>query len=130
HLYHSIALFYYYIFRNSLTNETINSRKSGFAKAKPLFYDIELETGFNSFSEPATTTAADASPTIFVAVLIISNTRSIPAISAIPSSGILTEVKTIASMTIPAPGTPAVPIEASTVVNTTVNNCKNVNSKS
>ena len=83
-------------------------------------YSAGLRDAFSTFSVPATTTAADASPTILTLVRIISKIRSIPAIKAIPSSGILTDVKTIANIIIPAPGTPAVPIEAKIVVKTTV----------
>lgn len=61
-----------------------------------------------------------ASPVIFTTVRPISKILSTPATRAIPSTGRPTEVRTMASMTIPAPGTPAVPMEASVAVRTTV----------
>ena len=67
-----------------------------------------------------TTIVQAASPVMFTVVRPISKIRSTPATSAIPSTGSPTEVRTIASMTIPAPGTPAVPMEASVAVSTIV----------
>ena len=55
---------------------------------------------------------------MFTVVLPISKILSIPATKAIPSTGKPTLCKTIASMIIPAPGTPAVPIEAKVAVST------------
>ena len=63
------------------------------------------------------------SPSTLIEVLIISKILSIPATNAIPSTGIPTPCSTIASMIIPAPGTPAVPTDASTVVKTMVSCC-------
>ena len=60
--------------------------------------------------------AAEASPVMFSTVLPISNILSTPATRAIPSTGRPTDCKTMASMIIPDPGTPAVPIDASVEV--------------
>ncbi|CSB54778.1 Uncharacterised protein [Vibrio cholerae] len=57
---------------------------------------------------------------IFTAVRIISSRRSTPMISAIPSSGRPTWLSTMASITKPTPGTPAVPTEASVAVRITI----------
>ena len=54
-------------------------------------------------------------------VLSISKIRSTANINAIPSGSIPTELKTITSITIPAPGTAAAPIEARVAVKTIVN---------
>ena len=62
-----------------------------------------------------------ASPVILTVVRPISKIRSTPATNAIPSTGSPTDVNTIASMTIPAPGTPAVPMDAKVAVKMTVN---------
>ena len=64
--------------------------------------------------------AADASPVMFSTVLPISNILSTPATKAIPSTGRPTDCKTMASIIIPDPGTPAVPIDASVEVITIV----------
>ena len=64
--------------------------------------------------------AQAASPVMFTVVLPISKILSIPATIAIPSIGRPTEDRTIASITIPAPGTPAVPMEARVAVKTMV----------
>lgn len=53
-----------------------------------------------------------ASPITFMAVLPISNRRSIPATKATPSTGSPTLCSATASIIMPAPGTPAVPTEA------------------
>ena len=53
-------------------------------------------------------------------VRIISSTRSMPAIRANASSGMLIWVKTRLTMIRPAPGTPAVPIEARSPMSMTV----------
>ena len=64
--------------------------------------------------------AQAASPVILTVVRPMSKIRSTPATRAMPSTGRPTEVRTMASMTIPAPGTPAVPMEASVAVRTMV----------
>ena len=68
-------------------------------------------------------TAQVKSPNTFKEVLIISNILSIPATSAIPSTGNPTPCYTIASIIIPEPGTPAVPTEAKVAVRTMVICC-------
>ena len=70
----------------------------------------------NSPSVAATTTEQAASPVILIIVLIISSILSTPAIITIPSIGRPTACNTIPSIIIPAPGTPAVPIEANVAV--------------
>ena len=70
------------------------------------------------FSRLDTTIQQLASPVILTTVRPISKILSTPATRAIPSTGRPTEVRTMASMTIPAPGTPAVPMEASVAVRT------------
>ena len=70
----------------------------------------------NCPSESATMTATDASPVTFTTVRIMSRILSTPRIKAIPALGTLTASKMITSMMIPAPGTAAVPMEASTAV--------------
>lgn len=60
--------------------------------------------------------AAVASSTIFTAVLGIPIILSTPAMRAIPSMGIPTDPNTMDNMMSPAPGTPAVPMEASNAV--------------
>ena len=57
---------------------------------------------------------------ILTVVRPMSKIRSTPATRAMPSTGRPTEVRTMASMTIPAPGTPAVPMEARVAVRTMV----------
>ena len=56
--------------------------------------------------------ATVASPVMLTAVRGISSIRSIPAIKAEPSRGRPRVVRIMVSMMKPAPGTPAVPIEA------------------
>jgi hypothetical protein len=80
------------------------------------------------FSRFETTITHEASPVILTVVLPISNILSTPATSAMPSTGKPTDFSTIASMTIPAPGTPAVPMEARVAVATIVSICPNVRS--
>ncbi|MPN43155.1 hypothetical protein SDC9_190714 [bioreactor metagenome] len=58
---------------------------------------------------------------MLIIVLIMSRILSTPAIIAIPSIGKPTDCKTIPNIIIPAPGTPAVPIEANVAVNIIVN---------
>ena len=67
-----------------------------------------------------------ASPVILTTVRPISKIRSTTATKAIQSTGSPTEVSTIASITIPAPGTPAVPIEAKVAVKMIVSICVRV----
>ena len=67
-------------------------------------------------SESATITAMDASPVTFTTVRIISRILSTPRIKALPSLGTLPASQMLTSMMMPAPGTAAVPIEASTAV--------------
>ncbi len=69
----------------------------------------------------STIVATKVSPVTFTTVLSISKGLSIPIIIAIPSGGIPTVDITIIVITRLAPGTPAVPIEAKTVTNKTVN---------
>ncbi len=66
-------------------------------------------------------TATVASPVTLIVVLIISRILSTPRMSAIPALGTPTASSIMTSITIPAPGTAAVPMEASTVVKTIVN---------
>lgn len=73
-----------------------------------------------------TTIVQAASPVMLTVVRPMSKIRSTPATSAIPSTGSPTDVRTIASMIIPAPGTPAVPMEASVAVRTIVSICGSV----
>ena len=61
-----------------------------------------------------------ASPVTFTVVRIMSRMRSTPATRATPSTGRPTDCSTMASMIMPDPGTPAVPMEASTAVITMV----------
>ena len=61
-----------------------------------------------------------ASPVMFTAVRVMSRMRSMPMISAMPSSGKPTELNTIDSVIRPTDGTPAVPIDASVAVAMTV----------
>lgn len=75
-----------------------------------------------------TTIEHAASPVMLSVVRPISKILSTPATRAIPSIGSPTLVRTIASITMPAPGTPAVPIEASVAVSTIVIICANVRS--
>ena len=63
-----------------------------------------------------------ASPVMFRVVRPMSKILSTPAIRAMPSTGIPTALSTIESMIIPAPDTPAVPMEASVAVRTTMAN--------
>ena len=67
-----------------------------------------------------TTTAQAASPVMLMVVRPMSKIRSMPATSAMPSTGIFTLWSTMASITMPAPGTPAVPIDAKVAVSTMV----------
>ena len=73
---------------------------------------------FSAFlsSKWETTIVQAASPVILTVVLPISKIRSTPATRAMPSTGSPTEVNTMASIIIPAPGTPAVPMEARVAV--------------
>ena len=64
--------------------------------------------------------AQAASPVMFTVVRPMSKMRSIPATRAMPSTGTLTLWSTMASITMPAPGTPAVPMEARVAVSTMV----------
>ena len=57
---------------------------------------------------------------------VVITIRSTPATRAIPSTGSPTEVSTMANITIPAPGTPAVPIDASVAVRIMVSICGRV----
>ena len=61
-----------------------------------------------------------ASPVTLTVVRTMSNILSTPRIMAIPSLGTPTDSKIITNITIPAPGTAAVPTEARTVVRTIV----------
>ena len=72
--------------------------------------------------------ATAASPVTFTVVRIMSRMRSTPATKATPSTGRPTDCSTMASMIMPEPGTPAVPMEASTAVITMVNCWPNVRS--
>ena len=60
------------------------------------------------------------SPVTFTAVRNISRRRSIPRMSATPVAGIPTAVSTMARVIIPAPGTPAAPMEATVALKTMV----------
>ena len=76
-----------------------------------LLCNYALRTDFLAsrfFSRLDTTIQQLASPVILTTVRPISKILSTPATRAIPSTGRPTEVRTMASMTIPAPGTPAV----------------------
>ena len=64
--------------------------------------------------------AQEASPVMFTTVRPMSKIRSTPATRAMPSTGRPTALSTMASITMPAPGTPAVPMEARVAVSTTV----------
>lgn len=75
-----------------------------------------------------TTIEHAASPVILRVVRPMSKILSTPATRAMPSIGSPTLVSTIASITMPAPGTPAVPIDASVAVRTIVIICANVRS--
>ena len=79
------------------------------------FYFLAFLASF-FFSSASIQMVQAASPVILTQVRPISRTRSIPATKAIPSTGSPTLSNTIASIIIPDPGTPAVPIEASTAV--------------
>ena len=68
----------------------------------------------------ATTVETTASPVMFTAVRIMSISRSTPRMMAMPSIGRPTWPSTMVSITSPTPGTPAVPIEASTAIAITV----------
>ena len=59
-----------------------------------------------------------ASPVMLRVVRPMSNSLSTPAMIAMPSTGRPTCVRTIASMIMPAPGVPAVPMEARVAVTT------------
>ena len=59
-----------------------------------------------------------ASPVMFSVVRPMSKILSTPAMMAMPSTGRPTCVRTMASMIMPAPETPAVPTEASVAVRT------------
>ena len=61
-----------------------------------------------------------ASPVTLTAVRSMSRIRSIPIISVIPSIGRPTALNTMDSVISPTLGTPAVPIEASVAVATTM----------
>ena len=74
----------------------------------------------SAFSEAATTVATVASPVTLVTVRIMSRIRSTPRINAMPAVGTPIASRMITSMMMPAPGTAAVPIDASTAVNTMV----------
>ena len=78
------------------------------------------------FSRFVTTMQQLASPVMFTVVRPISKIRSTQATRAIPSTGSPTDVSTIASITIPDPGTPAVPIDASVAVRIIVSICGSV----
>ncbi len=69
-----------------------------------------------------------ASPVTFTVVRSMSSGLSMASISAKPSVGKPTEFKTIISITIPAPGTPAEPIEASVAVISMVSSWTKVSS--
>ena len=89
-----------------------------------IYADFFLNAFF--FSRFVTTMQQLASPVIFTVVRPISKIRSTPATRAIPSTGSPTDVSTIASITIPDPGTPAVPIDASVAVRIIVSICGSV----
>ena len=90
------------------------------------YIDFAIFLASRFFSRFETITQQEASPVIFTVVRPISKIRSTPATKAIPSTGSQTEVSTIASITIPAPGTPAVPIEAKVAVKMIVSICGSV----
>lgn len=68
------------------------------------------------------------SPVMLTAVRPMSKILSTPATRAMPSTGRLTDCKTMESMTMLAPGTPAVPIDARVAVKTNVSICEKVKS--
>src|SRR5690606_6088596 len=68
----------------------------------------------------ATIVATVASPVMLVTVRHMSRMRSTPRMSAIPALGTPTASRMMTSMMMPAPGTAAVPMEASTAVSTMV----------
>ncbi len=68
----------------------------------------------------ATQTAQTVSPVTFTAVRLISSIRSTPTTRAIPSRGMPIWFKTMVSVIMPMPGTPAAPIDARVAVRTTV----------
>ena len=84
-------------------------------KSVPLFY--------LRVSMAETESAHAESPVIFTTVLPISKILSTPRTNAIPSTGSPTACNTIAIITTPAPGTPAVPIYATVAVTITVAIC-------
>ena len=77
-------------------------------------------------SELDTINAQAASPVIFTDVRVISSNLSIPNIIPIAAGFKSTAFNTIANIIKPTPGTPAVPIDATTATITTVINCPNV----
>lgn len=89
-----------------------------------------LRASFSSrfFIRFETTSAQDASPVMFRVVRPMSKMRSTPTTSAMPSTGSPAEVRIKASITTPAPGTPAVPTDASVAVNTMEIICAKVRS--
>ena len=62
-----------------------------------------------------------ASPVILMDVRPISTKRSTPKINPMPSKGKPMDYNTKDNIKTPAPGTPAVPIEAKVAVKTTIN---------
>src|SRR6056297_151644 len=76
----------------------------------------------------ATSSDTAASPVTFTVVRAMSRIRSMPATSAMPSSGRPTEVSTMESTIRPAAGMAAVPMEASTLATRMVPYCSGVRS--
>ncbi len=82
-----------------------------------MLLQFKVDVGLEFFSSVLATTAeTHMSPVTFTEVRAMSRTASIPATSPMPSIGRPAEVRTMESMMSPAPGTPAVPIDASVAV--------------
>ena len=110
-----ISLCFFYIMQQNPQKQNPNGMPSGFlfclfCSYASVFFCACL---FSSILETQSVHAA--SPVMFTVVRPMSKIRSIPATSAIPSTGRPTLCSTIASMIIPAPGTPAVPMDASDI---------------
>ena len=103
-----------------LNEATYTSPARKFYAAFASFSALRARRAAARFCMASTQVATAASPVTFTVVRIMSRMRSTPATRATPSTGRPTDCSTMASMIMPDPGTPAVPMEASTAVITMV----------
>ena len=124
-----ISLCFFYIMQQNPQKQNPNGMPSGFLFCLFCSYASVFSFCACLFSSILETQSVHAaSPVMFTVVRPMSKIRSIPATSAIPSTGRPTLCSTIASIIIPAPGTPAVPMDANVAVRMIVNCCPIVRS--